>query len=72
MRDFILSKIAWKGNENILDISTGRGVYMIGTAKHLTTGKSSGIDIWRAEDLFDNNIENALQNAGKNLTNIGW
>ena len=37
---------------------------MIKNTKHLTTGKSPGIEIWRAEDLFDNNIENALQNAG--------
>jgi ubiquinone/menaquinone biosynthesis C-methylase UbiE len=63
MRDFILNKIAWKGNENVLDIGTGLGVYMIGAAKHLTTGKSIGIDIWRAEDLSGNHIENALKNA---------
>jgi arsenite methyltransferase len=63
MRDFVLNKISWKGNENVLDIGTGRGVYMIGAAKHLTTGKSIGIDIWRTEDLSGNNIENALKNA---------
>jgi arsenite methyltransferase len=63
MRDFMLSKIAWQGNENVLDIGTGLGIYMIGAAKHLTTGKSIGIDIWRAEDLSGNNIENALKNA---------
>jgi arsenite methyltransferase len=63
MRDFMLSKIAWKGNENVLDIGTGLGIYMIGAAKHLTTGKSIGIDIWRAEDLSGNNIENAYKNA---------
>lgn len=63
MRDYILNKIAWKGNENVLDIGTGRGVYMIGAAKRLTTGKSIGIDIWRQQDLSGNNVENALQNA---------
>jgi arsenite methyltransferase len=63
MRDFILSKIAWKGDENVLDIGTGRGIYMIGAAKHLTTGKSIGIDIWRSEDLSGNNIDNAYLNA---------
>jgi arsenite methyltransferase len=63
MRDFILNKIAWKGNENVLDIGTGLGVYMIGAAKHLTTGKSIGIDIWRAEDLSNNSIENSYKNA---------
>jgi arsenite methyltransferase len=63
MRDFLLNKIAWKGNETVLDIGTGRGVYMIGAAKYLTTGKSIGIDILRAEDLSGNNIDNALKNA---------
>lgn len=63
MRDFILNKVAWKGNENVLDIGTGRGVYMIGAAKRLTTGKSIGIDIWRTEDLSGNKVENALKNA---------
>ncbi len=63
MRDFVLSKIDWKGNENVLDIGTGLGVYMIGAAKKLTTGKSIGIDIWRAEDLSNNTMENAYKNA---------
>ncbi len=63
MRDLILSKIVWKGDENVLDIGTGRGIYMIGAAKRLTTGKSIGIDIWRAEDLSGNTIENAYLNA---------
>jgi len=63
MRDFILSKIIWKGDETVLDIGTGLGLYMIGAAKYLKTGKSYGIDIWRAEDLSDNSIENAYRNA---------
>jgi arsenite methyltransferase len=63
MRDFMLNKIAWKGNENVLDIGTGRGLFMIGAGKHLTTGKSIGIDIWRTEDLSGNTIENAYKNA---------
>ncbi len=63
MRDFMLDKIAWKGNENVLDIGTGRGLFMIGAAKHLTTGKSIGIDIWNPQDLSGNTIENAYKNA---------
>jgi arsenite methyltransferase len=63
MRDYMLNKIAWKGNENVLDIGSGTGLLMNGAAKHLTTGKSTGIDIWRTEDLSDNTIENALKNA---------
>jgi ubiquinone/menaquinone biosynthesis C-methylase UbiE len=63
MRDFMLTKIDWKGNEYVLDIGAGTGLLMNGVAKFLTTGKSIGIDIWRAEDLSGNTIENAYRNA---------
>ncbi len=63
MRDFLLKKIDWKGNEMVLDIGSGTGLLMNGAAKFLTTGKAVGIDIWRAEDLSDNTLEVALKNA---------
>jgi SAM-dependent methyltransferase len=63
MRDYMLKKIDWKGTENVLDIGTGTGLLMNGAAKYLSTGKSIGIDIWRAEDLSNNTIDNALKNA---------
>jgi len=62
-RDRMLGLLAWKGDEQVLDIGTGRGLLMIGAAKKLTTGKSIGIDIWNAEDLTGNNVESALSNA---------
>jgi arsenite methyltransferase len=63
MRDFILDKINWNDNEQVLDIGCGTGLLLNGAAKKLTTGKAIGIDIWRAEDLSDNGLANALQNA---------
>jgi ubiquinone/menaquinone biosynthesis C-methylase UbiE len=63
MRDYILRKIAWKGNEQVLDIGAGTGLLMNGAAKFLSSGKSVGIDIWRAEDLSNNSNENVLRNA---------
>src|SRR4249920_531149 len=62
-RNRILKMIAWKRNEMVLDAGTGRGLLMIGAAKKLTTGKSTGIDIWNAEDLTKNKIENTMNNA---------
>lgn len=62
-RDRMLNLVNWKGNETVLDIGTGRGLYMIGAAKKLTTGKSTGIDIWNAEDLTKNSMENTINNA---------
>jgi len=62
-RDLMLSKIKWRGNENVLDIGTGQGLLMNGAAKHLTTGKSIGIDIWSSKDLSNNSIRKTLANA---------
>lgn len=61
--DRMLQMIDWKGNENVLDVGTGRGLLMIGAAKHLNTGKSVGIDIWSAKDLSGNTMEGTLRNA---------
>jgi arsenite methyltransferase len=62
-RDLMLSKIEWTGKENVLDIGTGQGLLMNGAAKHLTTGKSIGIDIWSSKDLSDNTANKTLENA---------
>jgi arsenite methyltransferase len=62
-RDRMLKMAPWRGDEHVLDVGTGRGLMMIGAAKLLTTGRSIGIDIWRAGDLSGNTAEAAMQNA---------
>ena len=64
VRDFMLGRVVWRGDERVLDIGTGRGLLLIGAAKHLTTGgEAVGIDIWRSEDLTGNVPEAPLRNA---------
>lgn len=65
IRDLMLSRVNWAGNEQVLDIGTGQGLLMIGAAKFLTTGMSTGIDIWSEKDLSNNSIKKTLDNAKK-------
>lgn len=62
-RDQLLDRIAWKGDEQVLDVGCGRGLVLVGAAKRLTTGKAVGVDIWQAEDLSGNRPEVPLKNA---------
>jgi arsenite methyltransferase len=61
-RDRILAKVPWAGTEMVLDVGTGRGLLLIGAAKHLTTGHATGIDIWSTEDLSGNAPDALLAN----------
>jgi arsenite methyltransferase len=63
-RDRILAKVPWAGTEMVLDVGAGRGLLLIGAAKHLTTGHATGIDIWNAEDLSGNAPDALLANIG--------
>jgi arsenite methyltransferase len=61
-RDRMLNQVKWTGKEQALDVGTGRGLLLIGSAKRLTTGKAVGIDIWNQEDLSGNNLQNLERN----------
>jgi ubiquinone/menaquinone biosynthesis C-methylase UbiE len=64
-----------KGDEIVLDVGSGRGLYAIEVAKLLTKGKVVAIDLWNKEKISDtvyhhkfsqptgNKILNALRNA---------
>ncbi|MBC7792274.1 MAG: class I SAM-dependent methyltransferase [Clostridia bacterium] len=59
----MLDTIAWRGDEAVLDVGTGRGLLAIEAAKRATHGKVTGIDIWRPGDLSNNTRESALANV---------
>jgi SAM-dependent methyltransferase len=62
-RERLLDQVAWRGDERVLDVGCGRGLLLVGTARRLTTGKATGIDLWQAEDLTGNRAEATLENA---------
>lgn len=61
-RDRMLALYPWRGDERVLDVGTGRGLMLIGAAKKLTTGRATGIDVWRSQDLTGNLPEATARN----------
>jgi arsenite methyltransferase len=53
-RDFMLAQHTWRGDEQVLDVGTGRGLLLAGAAKRIPDGHATGIDIWSTEDLSGN------------------
>ena len=62
-REAYLDLLAWRGDERVLDVGCGRGLFLIGAAKRLSTGRATGIDIWQTADLSGNEPAAALDNA---------
>jgi len=62
-REEYLDRLEWRGDERVLDVGCGRGLFLIGAAKRLTSGRAMGVDIWQAEDLSGNTPTAPLENA---------
>ncbi|HEX9412475.1 MAG TPA: class I SAM-dependent methyltransferase [Ktedonobacterales bacterium] len=58
-----LRLVHWRGTEQVLDIGCGRGLFLIGAAQHLTSGKAVGVDRWIRGAVSGNRPEAALRNA---------
>jgi SAM-dependent methyltransferase len=63
LRDALLSRIPWRGDERVLDVGCGHGLLLVAAAKRLSTGRAVGIDIWNQADQADNRPEKTAENA---------
>ena len=63
LRDALLARVPWRGDERVLDVGCGHGLLLVGAAKRLTTGHAIGIDVWSQRDQADNRPEHATRNA---------
>jgi arsenite methyltransferase len=63
IREQVLEAIPWRGDELVLDVGCGRGLFLVGAARRLTTGKAIGLDRWLPGALTGNRPEAALDNA---------
>jgi SAM-dependent methyltransferase len=62
-RDRLLNMVPWRGDEQVLDVGTGRGLLLIGAARRLTSGRGTGIDVWSTKDLSGNSLERTQANV---------
>ena len=63
IRDQVIELIAWRGDELVLDVGCGRGLFLVGAARRLTTGKAIGLDRWIRGALTANRAASVLNNA---------
>jgi len=59
----ILDGLSLGGDEQVLDMGCGRGAVLTAVAKRLTTGRVTGIDLWRTIDQSGNAPESTMANA---------
>jgi arsenite methyltransferase len=59
----ILDDLRLRGDERVLDLGCGRGAVLVAVAHRLTTGRATGIDVWREHDQSGNARDVTLRNA---------
>jgi SAM-dependent methyltransferase len=59
----ILDHLHLRGDEKVLDMGCGRGAVLTAVARRLTTGRVTGVDIWRKKDQSGNAKDVTLRNA---------
>jgi arsenite methyltransferase len=63
MRRTLVDSLQLKGDETVLDVGCGRGLLLNEAAKHLSSGKAIGVDLWQSVDQSGNRPEVTLENA---------
>jgi arsenite methyltransferase len=61
-RDRMLALHAWRGDEQVLDVGTGRGLMLVGAARKLSSGRATGLDVWNKQDLSGNSLQSTEHN----------
>lgn len=59
----LVDRLALRGDERTLDLGCGRGLVLLEIARHLSTGRAVGVDLWRKQDQSGNGEDATLANA---------
>ena len=63
LRERLLDKIPWRGDERVLDVGCGRGLLAVGAAHRVSSGTVTGVDVWNRHAVSDNRAGSVLENA---------
>jgi cyclopropane fatty-acyl-phospholipid synthase-like methyltransferase len=63
LRERLLDKISWRGDEKVLDVGCGRGLLTVAAASRLSTGSVVGVDVWHRGAISGNRADSVLENA---------
>jgi SAM-dependent methyltransferase len=63
LREKLLDKVTWRGDEIVLDVGCGRGLLAVAAARRLTSGQVTGVDIWNPAAVSGNRPQAVLENA---------
>lgn len=63
VRDRLLNRVSWRGDEQVLDVGCGLGLLLLGAAKRIPHGKATGLDLWRTVDQSGNDPKVTRANA---------
>jgi ubiquinone/menaquinone biosynthesis C-methylase UbiE len=63
LRERLLNRVPWRGDELVLDVGCGRGLLTVGAARRLTTGGVVGVDVWQPGAISGNRRESVQENA---------
>jgi SAM-dependent methyltransferase len=63
IRDRVLDQLALSGDEDVVDLGTGRGLMLLGAVQRTPGGSGTGIDLWRSRDQSGSRPERFTANA---------
>lgn len=63
MRERLLDRIPWRGDERVLDVGCGRGLLTVAAAHRVPRGSVVGVDVWNPTALSGNRASSVLDNA---------
>jgi ubiquinone/menaquinone biosynthesis C-methylase UbiE len=63
-REWLLDRVAWRGDERVLDARCGRGLLLCAAARRVPNGRAVGVDVWQARDQTGNSPQATRANAG--------